>query len=416
MTLRELFKEDLEEAASCGLLSERLYHFLIGVFRHMNLSTQHMEGNNNIVKHLVRRAPHISWSLISSRYTAHKEVATASAGRELAASCLAYHEETVRDLNDRASQTARWELEPTLPAFPSLPEGASARGSNRYPTNLRSTRMTVRLMKYFTVQLTYEKALRFTPTPDPERVPTDTNPFSMWMPVHEFRNTLWMAAGEEQEGPNSVMIFVLSRPLVFRPFHRVVAAAAEHLDSGDEVDVVVDHVELRWDHARIDCATVGLGASVSLKMFQPCGRTAQTSGSSGSRGDDYDADDDAARALLHTAENLSDVVEEDEGDAFDPVDAIQTADVNAISAAERRQAEQAVPSSQLGAVASELQGVADPSAFDEDLVVEAYLGDGLRDRVEVSEQDTSVSLRRKLEEQLGVGCAKLQISTAVADR
>ena len=73
-----IFHAEVAHAAETGLLDFELYCLILEIGANWDADTQEIEGCHNILRHIEKLAPWISWALLSSRLTVKKKLLDAS--------------------------------------------------------------------------------------------------------------------------------------------------------------------------------------------------------------------------------------------------------------------------------------------------------------------------------------------------
>jgi hypothetical protein len=275
LKFRIVFRSALEDCANDGTLDETVYHFVECMAAGWMADTQEIEGLNNSIKHMVQLAPAISWSLMSSRITCQKHLAslrTKAERDEFLQSCIYHHQRTLAEPKD----PKRWcelDLEdyPCAPSFVTPPPSQKQKKSKGKVCAAKALVAVKRLLKEAgrLWAPSAEVILEISITQN-----RGTASKRLYLPAVKHYSQLWAVRGQRVEacsatGPRMELMFPLyARDLLFI-FQEAHDEFMEH--NLGEADVEVSAVKLQWDLDSTSCASI-VGEQALLHFSDVCWR------------------------------------------------------------------------------------------------------------------------------------------------
>ena len=274
LKLRYIFAAEFRDTANTGYANLRLWTIIRDIYAAILCDTEHIEGNNNIVKHILKRCPGIAWALLSDRLTNNRKMRSISVEEAdaLVEAVAAVHDKVCSELKRESHD--RWCLRPSdvTPLTAKPIEFILKRKLG--VAEVHAAKISARIRKELDLQPTYRLALRFTvcledPAADPTRALEADAMSAIWMPVYKYaRSHIWCVRYEHVNDDKMRMT------LPIQSIHIVEIIAKYHTyvkKNPNDDDVFVDALKVRWDNHRLDIATiVGEDHVCEIGKWCPC--------------------------------------------------------------------------------------------------------------------------------------------------
>ena len=292
-----LFGKQLEEASRTGMLHPRVHALVTAIAAAWRTDTQEVEGVNDVLKHVYRLGPNISWPLLSSRLTIKKFSGLLGSSRErrraFVRECADFHDTTEKFLCEH-TLSSRLDMVDMASCPYEKPEPIPrlSEASAPAPDEVCCAKIAMRFAKAWldhhghALQPSTIHVIRVELKIRGESAESAEGPFMV--PSLKFRQrTLWVTMAKETacateveaDAADANRLATLRMPLQCRSFvaalrplhHEVLLAIRDDAAAVATSDMILSATELVWDRRSLNTASVVEGSETEiLRMSSVC--------------------------------------------------------------------------------------------------------------------------------------------------